>query len=222
MKLGEKIALLLKESGMTKIELSRRLGLKDSSVVSHWVRDRFHPDPGNRRKLAAVFDKPLAYFDDDPGAVSYGASPDETRRVFEASQKKLTDFLAAIEGEEARRIIHVGVIGTVSAENFNIGFENPPTEYLPVLVESSGGKKTFALRVRGSCLEPTAREGDYAIVSQTDWVDEGQLAVLRFDGEFTVKRVYRKDRHVELKPDNPALRTLKIAAQDLCVMGQVI
>jgi repressor LexA len=222
MKLGEKIALLLKERGMTKIELSRRLGLKDSSVVSHWVRDRFHPDPGNRRKLASVFDKPLAYFDDDPCSVSYGASQDEARRAFESSQKKLDDFLAAMESEETRRIIHVGVIGTVSAENFNIALENPPTEYLPVLVESQGAKKTFALKVRGSCMEPTARDGDYAIVAQTEWVDEGQLAVLRLDGEFTMKRVYRKNHHVELKPDNPSFKTLRITAPELCIVGQVI
>ena len=223
MKLGAKIALLIKERGWTKVEVAKRMGLKDSSVVSHWVRDRFHPDVDNRRKLATLFGKPVSYFDDDSDA-AYAVGPQgEARRAFESSQKRLNDFLSSLDtAEEPRRIIHVGVIGTVSAENFNFGFENPPTEYLPVLVESSGGKKIFALKIRGACMEPTARDGDYAVVAQTDWVDEGQLAVLRLDGDFTMKRVFRRATHVDLKPDNPQFKTLRISAADLSIIGQVI
>ncbi|MFA5161577.1 MAG: XRE family transcriptional regulator [Elusimicrobiales bacterium] len=220
MKLGAKIALLLKERAMTKIELAKRLGLRDSSVVSHWVRDRFHPDAGNRRKLADVFEKPLSYFDDDP-AVSY-TSGGPAADAAEASQRRLCEIISALETEEPRRTIHVGVIGSVSGENFNFGLENPPTEYLPVLVEAAPGKKVFALKARGSWLEPAAREGDYIVISQCDWVDEGRLAVVRLGMEFTIKRIFRKNRRVELRPDNPSLKTVKLAPHELNVVGQVL
>ena len=65
MNLGQKIELLLKTTSMTKVELSRKLGLKDSSVVSHWVKNRFKPDRDNMLKLSHVFEKPVSYFADD-------------------------------------------------------------------------------------------------------------------------------------------------------------
>ena len=57
MNLGQKIEQLLKTTAMTKVELSKKLGLKDSSVVSHWVKNRFKPDRDNVVKLSHVFDK---------------------------------------------------------------------------------------------------------------------------------------------------------------------
>ena len=50
---------------MTKVELARKLGLKDSSVISHWVKNRFKPDRKNLQKLSAMFNKPLSYFEED-------------------------------------------------------------------------------------------------------------------------------------------------------------
>ena len=42
MNLGQKIEQLLKTTVMTKVELAKKLGLKDSSVISHWVKNRFN------------------------------------------------------------------------------------------------------------------------------------------------------------------------------------
>ena len=65
MNLGQKIEQLLKATSMTKVELAKKLGLKDSSVISHWVKNRFKPDRANIAKLSNVFNKPAAYFADD-------------------------------------------------------------------------------------------------------------------------------------------------------------
>ncbi|MCX5783748.1 MAG: XRE family transcriptional regulator [Elusimicrobia bacterium] len=212
MTLGEKIERLRRTRGLTKIELAKKLGLKDSSVISHWTKDRFKPEPKNLIKLGQIFKKPMEYF------VSEESETYEAR-VFENAKKRTAQIVTNVQ---PHRIIHVGVIGEVSAEKFRIAEESIPDEYLPVMVEGAYDKKIFALRIKGDCMNPTARDGDYAIVANTDFIDSGKLAVLRIDGECTLKRVFREKTSVELRPDNPAYKTIKIRPEKLSVVGQVI
>ncbi|MFA6584340.1 MAG: XRE family transcriptional regulator [Elusimicrobiaceae bacterium] len=216
MRLGEKIEKLLKQNKMTKTELASKMGLRDSSVISHWVKNRFKPDRTNLVKLAAVFDMKESYFTDE-------AEESESHRIIDEAEKRLHELLREAEEKTTpKRIIHVGVIGTVSAENFNFAFENSPEEYLPVLVEAYGGKHIFALKIRGACMSPTAEDGDYAIVAQTSHVDDGRLAVVRLNCECTLKRIFRKQNVIELKPDNEKFKTLRIKPSELEIVGQVV
>jgi len=197
MRLGEKVALLLRERSITKLELSHKMGLKDSSVISHWTHNRFSPNHINRQKLATIFAKPTSYFEDD-------------------SISPISDIQSYIP-----RATHVGVIGTISAERFNMDFRNPPVEYLPILVESSRGKRNLALRVNGSFLEPTARDGDYIVVTQTHSVNDGQLAIIRLADIYTIQRVYHKKNYFELRLDNQTCKMSKIKTPELYIVGQV-
>jgi len=119
-------------------------------------------------------------------------------------------------------IENVPVLGTISAGCFDCGFETAiPEEFIPIIFTGIPGKK-FALKVSGDCMEPTARDGDYAYVVRVTNVPNGKLAALRVGGECTLKRVYKFEDRIELRPDNPAFKTLTVKDGDVTILGQVI
>lgn len=210
MTFGQKLKLLLKQRHMTQVELSKHLGLRDSSAVTNWIKDRYHPSYDNMERISQVLEKPVTYFAEEE---------DELDANQLKSVQNLNELLRATVPQP--RVVPVGVLGLVSAENFHLAVENTPDEYLPVLVEGSGTKRIFALKIKGACMEPSAHDGDYAVVEEADYVDDGKLAVLRLGNGYTLKRVFRREGYVELKPDNPKFKPLKIASDDLKVVGQV-
>ena len=106
MNLGQKIEQLLKMTSMTKVELSKKLGLKDSSVVSHWVKNRFKPDRDNIVKLSHVFEKPVSYFTDDNFSYTSCTADDD------AYEKKIYDLLSAMPSARP-----VGVLNFIKYPN---------------------------------------------------------------------------------------------------------
>lgn len=215
MKLGDKIEQLLKQHKMTKTELATRMGLKDSSVISHWVYHRFHPGRSNLEKLCAVFEKPADYFADDAEALA---------PAHEETERRLTEALREIEtrGGIYKQSAHVGVVGTATGESFSFSPEAIAEEYLPVLVEAYGESRVYALRIKGGALSPTAEDGDYAIVSQTSFVDDGRLALVRLPDGYALRRLFRKKTGVELKPENPRSKSITLPAGSFGVAGQII
>lgn len=216
MKLGDKIEQLLKQHKMTKTELASRMGLKDSSVISHWVYHRFHPGRGNLEKLCAVFEKPADYFADDTAEAVACVPEDAERRLAEA----LRDF--ETRSGMGKKSAHVGVVGTAGADFFGFSPDTIAEEYLPVLVEAYGDSRVYALRVRGSVLSPAAEDGDYAIISQTGYVDDGRLALVRLAQGCSLRRLFHKKNGIELKPENRSVRSVTLKEGEFSVIGQVI
>lgn len=128
-----------------------------------------------------------------------------------------------ISGAECPQFQPIGIIGVVSAGSFDCPVDAPPDEYLPIAVPS-GYKPgdVFGLRISGDCMEPTARSGDYAIIAKATEARDGQLYIVRVDGECTFKRIYKKGDCVELKPDNPKFKTLRVAAKHAHIVGRVL
>lgn len=123
-----------------------------------------------------------------------------------------------------QQVTYVPVLGVVSAETFKEAIETPLPLHdpLPIPYEVKAGRKAFALKISGDCMLPKAQDGEYAIVVETSYVADGALAVVCWDGECTLKRLYRRGDHLELKPDNPDHHTLRKPAAACRIIGQVI
>ena len=86
----------------------------------------------------------------------------------------------------------------------------------------------FALRIRGTSMEPRIREGDVVIVRQQERVENGEIAVVRINGnESTVKKFYDTGSGVMLVGLNPAFEPLTYTREQLkstpvCVLGKVV
>ena len=117
----------------------------------------------------------------------------------------------------------IPLLGTVAAGKPIEPIETAEKIEIPRSLLGSG--ENFALRVRGdSMIEDGIRDGDVVIVRRQATAEDGETVVAIVDGEATVKRLYRGEGRVELRPANPALRSLFLdeASGPLEIRGVVV
>lgn len=111
--------------------------------------------------------------------------------------------------------------GTVAAGSPIEPVEVPESIEIPASFLGNG--QNFALRVRGdSMTEEGIREGDILIVSRRIPVVNGQTVVVLVNGDATVKRLYRQGDEVELRPANSQMKTIRVSAGDVEIVGTVV
>ena len=101
-------------------------------------------------------------------------------------------------------------------------------EYIDIYPRFVRHGELFALRVQGDSMEPDLRSSDIVIVEKQDFVDSGDIAVIRVNGEdVTVKRVKLTNKGLMLIPSNPAYDPVffdvgQIASLPVTIIGKVI
>ncbi len=117
----------------------------------------------------------------------------------------------------------VPIVGRVAAGQPILAEENIIGE---VLVEKrivrSG--RCFALEVTGdSMVDAGIRERDLVIVRQQPVAENGDIVVAMVQNEATVKRLFIRDQKIELRPENPKYRPIKVGPDDaLRILGKVV
>ncbi len=196
MKVGEKIDFLLKKTAMTKVELAKKLGLKDSSAVSHWVVSRSMPERNNLKKLSQIFDKPVSYFSDD---ITYSQ-------------------MDAMKAAREPAIQSIGVIATVSRNLFNISLYAPVEEYLPIFLETKGTAKPFALKVNSEEVYAGAIKGEYVIIVPSDETSDGKLTLVKQGMLYCLREVCYEKNYIILKDGK---KQTKVKPQEIEITGVV-
>jgi repressor LexA len=73
----------------------------------------------------------------------------------------------------------------------------------------------FLLRVQGSSMEGAhILDGDYVLVHPQETAVNGEIVVALIGDEATVKRFYRTDRGITLKPENPKYKPIEVQKSD--------
>ena len=83
----------------------------------------------------------------------------------------------------------------------------------------------FILKVDGESMTGAGiDEGDYLIVRPQKEASNGDIVVALLDDEATVKRFFREDGVVTLKPENPSMEPIRVREGDkeVSVIGKVI
>ncbi len=100
------------------------------------------------------------------------------------------------------------VVGDIAAGTPILAEQNIEN-YLPVPVDFVGAGNHYILRVKGdSMIEAGIMDGDFLIVRQQADAINGEIVVAIIDDEATVKRFYRREGYVELKPENSAMQPI--------------
>jgi hypothetical protein len=123
----------------------------------------------------------------------------------------------------AASLVSVPVVGMVAAGRSILAEENITGQ---VLVESDVVRsgQHFALRAVGdSMIGAGINDGDLIIVRQQPIAEDGDIVVALLNNEATVKRLKIKDELIELVPENPEVRKIRIRPEDdLRVLGKVV
>jgi len=99
------------------------------------------------------------------------------------------------------------------------GFPSPAEDHIEekldlnrLMVEHPAA--TFFLRVEGESMEnANIQPGDTLVVDRALTPQNGQIIVAVLNGEFTVKRLKKKENRLYLLPENPAFPTLEITSE---------
>lgn len=101
-------------------------------------------------------------------------------------------------------------------------------DYEEITPEMAAHGEYFALRVKGTSMEPRMREGDVVIVKQQPDVNHDDTAIVLVNGgEATIKRVLKSDAGIMLAPNNPAYETKFYSNKDIAelpvqIIGRVV
>lgn len=117
--------------------------------------------------------------------------------------------------------VSLPLLGLVAAGTPIEALETPEEVEVPESLLRGG--ECFGLRVRGdSMIEDGIHDGDLIIVKRQESAENGQTVVALIDGEATVKKFYRKNGTIELRPANSAMQPLEVDAGRVTVRGTVI
>ncbi|MBI4032426.1 transcriptional repressor LexA [Candidatus Berkelbacteria bacterium] len=117
------------------------------------------------------------------------------------------------------RSFEIPLFGTIAAGSPIAAIRTNETIEIP---RSMMGRDVFALKVRGdSMIEDGILEGDYVVIQRIREPRDGDIVVALLDQEnVTLKRFYRKNGKVVLKPANK--NYAPIYADDVEIQGKVL
>jgi len=110
--------------------------------------------------------------------------------------------------EETHEMIELPVIGKVAAGVPILALENREGSLL-LPASFLGQGEHFILTVQGdSMIEAGILEGDFLVVRSQPTAENGEIVVALLEDEATVKRFYRRNGHIELRPENSRLEPI--------------
>lgn len=121
----------------------------------------------------------------------------------------------------------IPVLGTVQA-GIPIEAVEDVLDYEEIAPEMAAHGEYFALRVKGSSMEPRMRDGDVVIVRKQADVNHDDTAIVLVNGnEATIKRVLKSEAGIMLAPNNPAFEPKFYSNKDIAelpvvIMGKVV
>ena len=87
-------------------------------------------------------------------------------------------------------------------------------------------KADFALRAKGdSMINARIFDGDLVFIKQQSNVDNGEIAAVLLNEEILLKRIYKYEGRLELRPENPMYKPINVEGIDLTdvkILGKAV
>ncbi len=128
-----------------------------------------------------------------------------------------------VTGKNRTQANYVPLIGNVSAGQGILAQENVEGEF-PLPQNLFLGKDLYMLRVEGdSMIKAGIFDGDFVVVRQQNEVDLGEIAVVLWQGQATIKRLKTKSPNLILHPENDTMDDIVIAPdENPAIIGIVV
>ncbi|MFP3904497.1 MAG: transcriptional repressor LexA [Armatimonadota bacterium] len=113
----------------------------------------------------------------------------------------------------------IPLIGRVAAGEPIFAAENTE-DTLPMPATLFPDSDLFMLEIKGdSMINAGILDGDYVVVQAQETAENGDIVVALMQDDATVKRFYRREDHIELRPENDEMQPIR--ASDVQVVGRV-
>jgi repressor LexA len=94
-----------------------------------------------------------------------------------------------------------------------------------ILIDKSlfPAKDAFSLKVTGdSMIEAGILDGDYVVVKPQKVIENGEIGVFLIGDEATVKRIFKDEKKIILKPENRQMQPESYNPDEVTIIGKVI
>lgn len=172
---SKRLIAIMQDNNINQVELSKILTVSESTV-GKWVLCKAMPRMGVIQKLSDYFGVGKSYFLEDDMAT-------------------IQKIKTTPAQDQSIRIPVLGYVVAgvpISAVQDILGYEE-------ISKDLSLTGEFFALRIKGSSMEPQFFEGDIVIVRQQSDVDDNDIAIVLVNGdEATVKQIKKSDAGITL------------------------
>lgn len=175
-------------------------------------------------KQIGVSDRVLGYYESD----NRFPKDEKILKALASLYNVTVDYLLGESQHENGNKALIPVLGTVQA-GIPIEAVQDVLDYEEIAPELvAHGDEYFALRVKGSSMEPRMREGDVVIVRKQSDVNHDDTAIVLVNGnEATIKRVLKSEAGIMLAPNNPAFEPKFYSNKDIkelpvVILGKVV
>lgn len=135
---------------------------------------------------------------------------DTVRSINEARGTSFANALTQV----ATSLLSLPLVGRVAAGSPILAQEHIDQTY-SVEPGLFAAKPDYLLRVRGMSMRDVGiMDGDLLAVQSTHEARNGQIVVARIGEEVTVKRFRRTGRNIELLPENPEYKIIRVESED--------
>lgn len=123
----------------------------------------------------------------------------------------------AVSAPDSWDRVEVPIVGEVAAGNPILASENLDGS-LSLDASLVRDSRAYFLRVRGeSMIEAHICDGDLVLIQPQQEARNGEIVVVMIEDEVTLKRFYRRDGFIELKPENGSMASILLTPE----MGEV-
>ena len=186
---GDKIKMLRIQRGMTQEELGAKIGVKKSAIYKYENGIVVNLKRSTIAKLASVLD----------------VSPSWLMSMGDDSEPIPPGF------EPVPELVPVPVVGRIACGTPILAEQNiEGTICIP-----ARWRADFILVCDGDSMEPKIHKGDLVAIRKQPEVENGEIAAVRIGEEATLKRVFRHDKFLELRAENPEFQSLIYAGEDM-------
>lgn len=200
----QRLNLILEQTGLTKAELSKKIGFSESAIGKYCSEDYPKNKPGG--KFALLLEKYLGVnskwlLEGEGNMMLEHAKPsEETWLDLPVMDVRCAAGAGAINYEEKQ-------VGTIS---------------LPKSVIGSNHNKHI-VKVSGESMHPTLKDEDMVIVdlSETEIID-GKIYVICVQSGCIIKRLRRVAAGIEIYSDNPTFTLETTKADQIKIVGRVV
>ncbi|OFV69140.1 LexA family protein [Acetobacterium wieringae] len=182
---------LRKESGLTQIELSTKVGISKSSISMYEANSR-KPELETLEALADYFNVNMDYLLGKSNIRSHAENL--IKNIFPIEKKKFP------------------LLGNVACGQPILATEN----FEGYIESGSNIHADFCLKAKGdSMVNARILDGDIVFIRKQEMVENGEIAAILIDEEATLKRFYMNNDFVQLIAENPSVPPMIYKKEEL-------
>ena len=141
--------------------------------------------------------------------------------MYPPPQRPENVYAMPLAARRAARLVDLPLISAVPAGKVATMFHPDHVDDY-VTVDDIKDPQAFALKVKGNSMAPRIEDGDVVIVSPQTEARNGDICVVRVNGEDTLKKVKFEGNYLHLVPLNPEFDPVTVKRKDIDFVWKVV